>query len=525
MIPQAERGVRASADTSLRIGVDSTVTEVEGEAGMSSDALTDLATIIAQGLEAPPNTMRSAIERLFGQRYHKRHLEPTSIRDAYGLAEMGDGGVPYAGLINPDNPPSGPYGGTSIVWFPSQNHGSLIDFGVGTRGLAPDEGILTRPGHRRRIAALRRYLTHRGVDAWSKPDPAALAITVPKTVRDRFQGFEKVFERYGGELYICANVPTDSIKARQVVRAFFDLYAYERGWQVMTAVKGEYDEFHAGLRAELFEQPTPDKVYELLKTRRFVVLQGPPGTGKTRMADEIRQQFFDKRGTTVQFHPAVTYEDFVIGLSPDAEDRTLHFTVREGWLTAAAREAKDGPFLLVIDEVNRADLGKVLGEAIYLFEPGEVGGARGRRVELPHAINGKRTFQLPDTLYVLATMNTADRSIASMDLAIRRRFAFVTLPPNREVIAAQALALAVEVFDWIADVFVEHAPNDTLQLLPGHAYFLAQNEDELRNRLRYEVIPLLDEYLSQGLLGPAATELHAVRDRIADRVGVSVGAG
>ena len=78
-----------------------------------------------------------------------------------------------------------------------------------------------------------------------------------------------------------------------------------------------------------------------------------------------------------------------------------------------------------------------------------------------------------------------------MDLAIRRRFAFVTLPPNREVIAAQALPLAVEVFDWIADVFVEHAPNDTLQLLPGHAYFLAQNEGELRSRLRYEVIPLL----------------------------------
>jgi 5-methylcytosine-specific restriction protein B len=224
----------------------------------------------------------------------------------------------------------------------------------------------------------------------------------------------------------------------------------------------------------------------------------------------------------VQFHPAVTYEDFVVGLSPDAEDRSLRFMVREGWLTTASRLAKEGPFVLVIDEVNRADLGKILGEAIYLFEPGEIGGDRARRVQLPHAIDGQRELQLPDTLYVLATMNTADRSIASMDLAIRRRFAFVTLPPNRDVIAAQSLPFATNVFDWIADVFIEHSPSETLQLLPGHAYFLARNEAELRERLRYEVIPLLDEYLHQGFLGPAASELQAVRDRIEDSLGTPV---
>jgi 5-methylcytosine-specific restriction protein B len=156
----------------------------EGTGAELSDALTELTAVIAQGLKAPAVSMRSAIEKLFGDRYHKRHLERTSIRDAYALAEAGDGGVPYAGLINSDNPPSGPYGGTSVVWFPSEEDGSLIDFGVGTRGLAPDEGILTRPGHRRRIAALRRYLARRGIDAWSKSDPAALSVSVPKTVRE-----------------------------------------------------------------------------------------------------------------------------------------------------------------------------------------------------------------------------------------------------------------------------------------------------------------------------------------------------
>src|SRR5262249_38931500 len=153
-----------------------------------------------------------------------------------------------------------------------------------------------------------------------------------------------------------------------------------------------------------------------------------------------------------------------------------------------------------------ADLGKVLGEAIYLFEAGEIGGERSRRVQLPHAVDGESTLTLPENLYVLATMNTADRSIASMDLAVRRRFAFITVLPDRSVIANQALPLATDIFDRLSDVFVEHAPDDALDLLPGHAYFLAPDEQTLRRRLRYELLPLLDEYLRQGFLGPAATD-------------------
>jgi 5-methylcytosine-specific restriction protein B len=78
------------------------------------------------------------------------------------------------------------------------------------------------------------------------------------------------------------------------------------------------------------------------------------------------------------------------------------------------------------------------------------------------------------------------------------------------------MALALQVFDDLAGVFVEHVPEDSLDLLPGHAYFLASSEDSLRRRFRYELVPLLDEYLRQGLVGPAATELQAVRDTISD---------
>lgn len=485
---------------------------------MPTDSLTELARAIAQGLPGPDGGLRPKLEALFGDRYQKRHFTPTVIRDAYALATEGDEGVPYAGLINPDNPPSGPYGGTSVVWFPNRQGGSLIDFGVGTRGLAPDEGVLTRPGHRRRVTGLRRYLARKGVDTWVKADPSALGVAVPKMTRDRYPGFEHVFKRYGAELYACAVVPGDVERARMIVQAFLDILAFERGWQVMKAYEREYDAFHQALRDDLFASPTPEEVDRLLRSRRFVVLEGPPGTGKTRMADEIRRRFFDGRGMTVQFHPAVTYEDFVVGLSPDARERTLRFDVRPGWLIEAARAAKDGPFLLIVDEINRADLGKVLGEAIYLFEPGEVGGDRARRVRLPHPVNGETEFTLPANLFVLATMNTADRSIAAMDLAVRRRFAFVKLPPDRSAVTACRVDMATRAFDVVTDVFVEHAPGEALHLLPGHAYFLVKNERELAERLRFEVIPLLDEYLQQGLLGPASNELHAVRDALEDMV-------
>lgn len=488
----------------------------------TGDVLQELSNVIAAGLPGPDGGLRPKIEALFGERYAKRSFAPTAIRDAYALASGPDEGVPYAGLINADNPPSGPYGGMSVVWFPAAD-GSLIDFGVGTRGLAPDEGILTRPGHRRRIAALRRYLARQGVECWTKPDPSALGVSVPKTARERFPGYEKVFQRYGAELYACARVPSDPARARTVVQAFLDLYAYERNWQVMKAHQPEFDEFHAALRGDLFAAPSVDEVGALLRQRRFVVLQGPPGTGKTRMAEEVRKQHFAGRGMTVQFHPAVTYEDFVVGLAPDAAERALRFDVRPGSLLSAARDAKEAPFLLIVDEINRADLGKVLGEAIYLFEPGEVGGERARHVRLPHPVDGHFDFSLPTNLFVLATMNTADRSIANMDLAVRRRFAFMTLPPDRAVVASQGLETATRAFDMVSDVFVEHAPGEALHLLPGHAYFIAKDEQEFRQRLRFEVIPLLDEYLQQGLLGPASTELFAVRDALEDIAGSNGG--
>ena len=311
------------------------------------DSLSALTRIIAQGLAALSEGRRetgikATLDTLFEDRYHARHKPKDGFRDAYGLAS--DDGIAWAGVIPAENPPSGAYGGASIAWFPSEG-GSLMTFVVGTRGLAPDEGLLTRHGHRRRVSALRRHLSAFGVLAWSKPDPAAINVEVPEAARRLFPACSAVFKRYGSAIYCAAWIGTDSDPAtsRSVVQAFFDLYAFERNWEVRAARRAEFDDFLVPLRNAVFPVVTTATVNDLLRERRFVVLQGPPGTGKTRMAETVRRDFFHGRGRTVQFHPAVTYEDFIVGLSPDPTTEGLRFATRRGWLLDAAAEAADQP--------------------------------------------------------------------------------------------------------------------------------------------------------------------------------------
>lgn len=478
-----------------------------------------LASLIAKGfpnenrkeLEEPT---REAIEGLFGTRYVK-----TSKRQERVAFMPDPSSIPFAGVTHEQSPTSGPYGGMSMVWFPVERSefgesASLLTFVVGTRGLSPDEQILGRPGHARYLRALSRYLQQKhGLDAWAKPDPANLLEEIPKIVESRFPVFEGVFKRYGKYIYAAVEVPRDPEKALPVVRSFLDLYAFERQWKTLKAAEPEVVNLLNDLREFIFPRVSEQDIHDLLRERRFVILQGPPGTGKTRMADNLRVNQFGGRGETVQFHPAVTYETFVAGIAPSVESEELKFDIRPGWLVESIQAANGSDSLLVIDEINRADLGRVLGEAIYLLEPREIEAGNGRVVKLPQPLkNGDKTLSIPKSLFILGTMNTADRSISLMDLAVRRRFAFVDLWPDLEVVRDQNLPLATEAFSKLQDVFVQNAPEDSLSLLPGHAYFLASSEAELERRLHYEVIPLLRDYLREGRLGPAESELRAYID-------------
>jgi len=212
----------------------------------------------------------------------------------------------------------------------------------------------------------------------------------------------------------------------------------------------------------------------------------------------------------IQFHPSYTYEDFVRGIVTEVDkEGKISYKVVNKILADFAKNAKDNPqkkFVLIIDEINRANLPSVLGELIYALE------YRGEEVETMynHPEYGQK-ISLPKNLYIIGTMNTTDRSIGHIDYAIRRRFAFYTLKSDKDVITKfyennDALKnlknKAEQLFDKIKNLIKENiSPDYSIDdIMIGHSYFLAEDEEKLKMKLEYEIKPILLEYYKDGIL-------------------------
>ncbi len=259
----------------------------------------------------------------------------------------------------------------------------------------------------------------------------------------------------------------------------------------------------------------------LLKDKKQVIFQGPPGTGKTYVAQELALWLAGSEGrvTLVQLHPSYAYEDFVQGFRPTLQDGQAGFELRDGPLLRAAERARDEPdadHFLVIDEINRGNIAKVFGELYFLLE------YRGRQMTLQYS---DEPFSLPENLYIIGTMNTADRSIALVDLALRRRFYFVEFHPDEEPVKGvrrRWLKEEAPDMEWVADI-VERAneklSNDRHAAI-GPSYFMKPGLDEagVYRIWKHSVLPYIEERLFAEREGIGDFDLDTLR-RAANRGG------
>jgi 5-methylcytosine-specific restriction protein B len=458
---------------------------------------------------------QAILERLFGAeggRYPANAKGSLKLRAPEGIE------VPYAAYINPQNPDSGAYGGTSLVFFPQpkwEDKPCLVGMVVGTQGLSPDEGILSRPGHARKVRSICTWLNKQLPEsAWAKQDPTRADIRIPTVVTERWPEMKDALDKYGGEIYALFRPGEQDELTRDAILAFLDLLVEERGYAPLKGAAADAERIRSEWFRYLMPAVTEAELVELLEQRRFVILQGPPGTGKTHLAKKLFAEAYSGCGEIVQFHANTTYENFIGGLAPvqDGSEVGLRFAPRRGYLMDSVAAADGRKQLLVLDEINRADLAKVLGEAIFLFEATDPD----REVSLPLDFGPPigTKLRLPRHLHVLGTMNTADRSIALVDVAVRRRFAFVDVWPSYEVVERHGCELSKSFFRKTISLFLEHASEESRPLVPGHSYFLAGDERTAIRRLKFELAPLLQEYLAQGFVAAFAEHVRALIQEI-----------
>lgn len=252
----------------------------------------------------------------------------------------------------------------------------------------------------------------------------------------------------------------------------------------------------ADLAAATFMDETFFHTLELyLQDKKQLIFCGPPGTGKTYVALKYAEYLTRDGGEvrTVQFHPSYGYEDFIEGIRPTVEYGVLAYEVEDGIFKRLCDEARadpNGQYVLLIDEINRGNIPKIFGELLFLLE------RREHKTDLPYS---KEPFSIPLNVIILGTMNSSDRSIALMDLALRRRFHFVEMQPRSEVLAGWLKAYGKpecirHVFDKLNDTLLKCGIEQ--DRLIGHAHFMsAQLDGDFLELIWTGTIePLLKEY-------------------------------
>ncbi|MBR9804513.1 AAA domain-containing protein, partial [bacterium] len=290
------------------------------------------------------------------------------------------------------------------------------------------------------------------------------------------------------------------------------------------------------------------RIQSVLERKGQVILYGPPGTGKTYWAERAAADLaaistFGRLFNDLQesertqilgednqpgyvrlccFHPAYGYEDFIEGYRPTADGGQVSFVLRDGVFKQLCSDAIASPqqnFYLIVDEINRGDIPRIFGELLTILEKDK----RGKRIILPVS---QEVFRVPKNLFLIGTMNTADRSISLMDAALRRRFGFIELMPDSTVLKDSSVS-GVALKGWLDAInerIRNHVGRDARNLQIGHSYLMhdghaVKDIRTLKRAIRDDIIPLLEEYCYEdystleNILGKSIVDVSAARIR------------
>ncbi|HEZ7991338.1 MAG TPA: AAA family ATPase [Ruminococcus sp.] len=322
-------------------------------------------------------------------------------------------------------------------------------------------------------------------------------------IHDKYTGTKKIWtSNYNST---CVKVTDNELFEELILQPYFGLKISDLSTT----------EFHEPYTKEKFlkevflTEPEYDKLRSLVLRKKNIILQGAPGVGKTfsakRLAYSIIGEKNENRICMVQFHQNYSYEDFIMGYRPnDGGGFELQSGVFYNFCIRC-KENPDKPYFFIIDEINRGNLSKIFGELLMLIETDK----RGEKHKL-NLVYGGTAFYIPENLHIIGMMNTADRSLAMIDYALRRRFSFYTMQPAFENADQNGFG------DYTADIQCElyHSViakirelNDTIRkdstlgkgFEIGHSYFAPENKSEIndewvRGVVYYEIIPLIEEY-------------------------------
>jgi len=328
------------------------------------------------------------------------------------------------------------------------------------------------------------------------------------------------------QAFSAAGGVVDAFRGAPVYAPTFELLK-QLGWPPENEPPSEPD-LKALAEETLISEAELRKITELLEDKKQVIFQGPPGTGKTYLARKLAACLAGSpdRVRLVQFHPSYAYEDFVQGFRPKlTKKRGAGFELRNGPLVEMAEAAREmteaepeEKYFLIIDEINRGNLSKVLGELYFLLE------YRDEKIQLQYTDPGSK-FSLPPNLYIIGTMNTADRSIALVDLALRRRFHFVEFRPDKppiEGLLERWLEAKAPKMTWVEDVVAKanQKLNDRHAAI-GPSYFMREGLDEAKVETiwQHNVLP----YIEERLFGQEERLKDFDLDKLRDKPGKDVG--